>query len=284
MNFADKNVDEQAQNICELSVVTPVFNRAQTVLESIRSSVRMLQESGAPGEIVVVDDASTDGSADVIEAAMSVEIKAGKLRFLRLSYNQGVTAAKQIGAKHARGDWLIFMDSDDEFATGSGMHLLEALRVTPKDCPVVFFRCVDSDTGRLIGPANDTVIDIDLGRYLRDGTPGECLPVVRRTCLLKIPYAADLRGFEQLTYAKLIEKHGRARIHPYQARIYNTEDTGDRLSARASVRRRGCLLVRGYLRMLGAFGFRLKGRLPSIIVRIAYHAFNCIKFRVTSYL
>lgn len=276
--MSNLTLSSSAQSPIEITIVTPVFNRVNDILASIQSSLSFLGESGFLGEIILVDDASSDGSADAVLERYSEVIHAGIIYVVRLPSNCGPTGAKQAGAERARGNWIIFMDSDDFFVTGVGADFRTTLELTPPLCPIVFFRCIDKVRGELIGSAEKVTRELDFNYYLANGTPGECLPVVRREYLLKVPYVEDLRGFEQITYASLIQKFGSAWIVPLAARIYCTTEDGDRLSTKYALRRRGCLLARGYFRMLMKFGFRLRWRIPSTVSRILYHMFNCIIF------
>ncbi|MEV0326083.1 glycosyltransferase family A protein [Micromonospora echinospora] len=84
-----------------VSVVIPCYNRARTVAICVRSVRRQTYPAI---EIVVVDDASDDGSAAIAEAAGAT--------VLRLDTNSGPGAARNRGAAHARGEILFFLDAD----------------------------------------------------------------------------------------------------------------------------------------------------------------------------
>ena len=75
-------------------------------------------------------------------------------------------------------------------------------------------------------------ISLNFRSFVNKGTPGECLPVVRTDCLMKIPYSADLRGFEGLTYFELILKYGPAYLSTLILRKYCTEENLSRLSTK----------------------------------------------------
>lgn len=260
----------------ELSIITPVFNRAGEVVESIKSSLQFLQSSGKIGEIIVVDDSSTDGSFEIISKEFKEQVENRLVRMIKLEVNRGPTGAKQVGAEHAEGEWLIFMDSDDSFVVEASSAACAALVSTAQWCPVVFFRCINKTDGKLIGPKQESPLWLDLPKYLLQGTPGECLPAVRRDFLLEVPYAEDLRGFEGLTYAALIQRFGPACVFPVILRRYCTDENGGRLSTRHAIRQRGCLIAKGYLRMIFQFGFVLRERLFPTIIRFFYHGFNCL--------
>ncbi len=94
------------------SIVTPTFDRRAIVTHAIDSALAFARAAG-DCELLVVDDASRDGTPDMIRATYPQEIAGGLLVLLQRPANGGATAAKNTGAQAARGDWLIFLDSDD---------------------------------------------------------------------------------------------------------------------------------------------------------------------------
>ena len=88
-----------------VSVVIPCYNREGILGRAIRSA---LAQTVPPLEIVVVDDGSTDGSADVARGF------GGCVRVIEQP-NGGAAAARNRGIEAARGDWIAFLDSDDEW-------------------------------------------------------------------------------------------------------------------------------------------------------------------------
>ena len=88
---------------CEISIIIPVFNEAEKLSELL-NNIRALQL--ASSEIIVIDDGSTDGSAD---AAM-----AGGANVIRHPYNIGNGAAIKSGIRAAHGRLLVLMDGDGQ--------------------------------------------------------------------------------------------------------------------------------------------------------------------------
>jgi hypothetical protein len=86
------------------SVVIPTYNRAHVVGEAISS---VLTQQCGDLELVVVDDGSTDGTAELLS-----RVGDGRLRYVA-GRHAGVAAARNLGVKHARGDVIAFLDSDD---------------------------------------------------------------------------------------------------------------------------------------------------------------------------
>lgn len=91
-----------------VSVIIPTFNRASLVREALDS---VLAQSSSPGEVIVVDDGSTDETEAVLAAV------SGRFRYVRQD-RAGVSAARNHGIRLARGEWLAFLDSDDLWLPG----------------------------------------------------------------------------------------------------------------------------------------------------------------------
>lgn len=89
----------------QVSVVIPTYNRAPYVTMAIESA---LAQSYQDYEIIVVDDGSTDGTRDVLEPYRD------RIRYMYQD-NKGVSAARNTGIQEARGEWIAFLDSDDEW-------------------------------------------------------------------------------------------------------------------------------------------------------------------------
>ncbi len=102
----------------ELSVVIPTFNRRARVGKAIRSALGLVPHAAT--EIIIVDDASSDGTVAELQSDFSAEIESRLLRLVRSETNIGATGAKNLGASAASGEWLVFLDSDDELRPEGG--------------------------------------------------------------------------------------------------------------------------------------------------------------------
>ncbi len=88
-----------------ISVIIPTFNRAQRLRRSIQSA---MDQTRQPDEIIVVDDGSTDETAEMIAREFP------KVQYI-FQQNNGVSSARNRGIAAAAGAWIALLDSDDEW-------------------------------------------------------------------------------------------------------------------------------------------------------------------------
>ena len=93
-----------------ISVVIPAYNYAKTLPRAVNSVLVQLDEQA---ELLVIDDGSTDATPQVIEALQAEH--AGRFKAIRQP-NGGLSSVRNLGIKEARGQYLIFLDADDEMA------------------------------------------------------------------------------------------------------------------------------------------------------------------------
>ena len=109
--------------ICTMiSVIVPTYNRAHQLPRTLDS---ILCQSCSPKEIIVVDDGSTDETL----ALMTSEYP--EIVFIQ-QQNTGVSSARNVGIKRASGDWIAFLDSDDEWLPEKLETQMKALYENPE--------------------------------------------------------------------------------------------------------------------------------------------------------
>lgn len=113
------------------SIVIPVYNGENHVHLSVES---VLAQSFEDFETVVVNDGSQDGTANIVRALASKD-KKGRVRLVERE-NGGVAAARNTGILESRGDYVCFLDSDDQWLPEHLAALSEAIEKYPQE---VFF-------------------------------------------------------------------------------------------------------------------------------------------------
>lgn len=95
-----------------VSVIIPIFNR-RAVLARALDSVRA--QTMTDWELIAVDDGSTDNSADIFRDWVHRHQPPQRTLLLNHAINRGVSASRNYAASAAQGEWLAFLDSDDEW-------------------------------------------------------------------------------------------------------------------------------------------------------------------------
>lgn len=108
-----------------ISVVIPMYNREKTIESAVRS---VLEQTVQPMEIIIVDDCSTDKS---VKIAGKIRKENEIVRLLCFKKNRGAQAARNCGIKAAKGEWILFLDSDDELPNNALEILAEAAGKNP---------------------------------------------------------------------------------------------------------------------------------------------------------
>lgn len=172
------------------SVILPVFNSEATVERAVRS---VLSQTDRDFELLIIDDGSSDGSADVLAAVSDARVS-----ILRHSENRGISAARNTGLKHARGDFIAFLDADDEWAP-SFLWRMHASRGDAE--AVVCGRTVVLPDGRAraahsrrqgVISGDDAAKDMLTGRI----TPFPWDKLIARAAFAGLAYPEDIHRFE----------------------------------------------------------------------------------------
>jgi len=102
--------DTPPPKLRKLSVVVPVFNERNTLVEILRRMRAVELPDGIEREIIVIDDGSTDGTRDVLK-----QLGDSTVRVVMHEHNRGKGAAVRTGIKHATGDYVLVQDADLEY-------------------------------------------------------------------------------------------------------------------------------------------------------------------------
>jgi len=159
-----------------LSIVIVSYNARACLVDCLASIAR--HPASVPLETLVVDNASSDGSADVVEAQFPAA------RVIRNPRNAGFAAANNVGIRASRGELVLLLNNDAAVSAGALDRLIEALAADP-GAAIAAPRLIDPggrteiSTGRRLGPFTELGRKV-FGRLYERGVPGTSWLVGRR--------------------------------------------------------------------------------------------------------
>jgi len=204
-----------------VSIIVPCHNGARFLAEALDSA---LAQTHPATEVIVVDDGSVDDTPAVLTRY------AGRVRLLRQSRNRGPSAARNVGLRVARGEYVAFLDADDRFLPDKIARQAAVLDARP-DVGLVYsgWRFID-EQGRMLPGEGRPRGEGDLLPALLLGNPIHPLAAVVRRALVDEVGGFDetLRGCEDWDLFLRLSRHGMRwasveaalgeyRVHPAQS-------------------------------------------------------------------
>lgn len=203
----------------KLSIITPVYNRADCILRCMESVAKQVGEM----EHWIVDDGSTDNTAQIIECFSHEH---SHVNFHHFEQNRGVNAARNYAIMHCTGDFILGLDSDDELFDNAIAHIIDVINMNPQY--VHFLFAIDSrdlyDQDEL-SPKNI----ITYKDWIKRKIDGDFAHVIKREIMLKYPFNEKLRIYEDITFFKFY-KHSRVQFFSSQNIMHIEKGRNDSVS------------------------------------------------------
>jgi GT2 family glycosyltransferase len=200
-----------ASSAVPVSVVIPAYNRGTRIARAVTTALR--QEPRPPAEVIVVDDCSTDETA---EAAM----RAGA-DVIRHEINRGAGAARNTAIEHASQPWIAFLDSDDEWLPNH-LAALWSVRADHVLLAGATLRCESGGRDRYIGPVQRA------GMTARSPADVASIPLitasgvmVRRDVAVAVGGFRPLHGVEDIDLWLRVLEHGTGYLSPVVSVLYH---------------------------------------------------------------
>lgn len=214
------------------SIVVPAFNREIEVCRAIDSC---LAQSFPDFEVVVVDDGSTDQTAEAVS-----RVADPRVRLIRHPRNRGVCPARNTAVLASGGDWIVFLDSDHQFLPGA---LARMFQVIGDDCEAFdrFGFMYEFDDGRMSPsplPAGGEADYAGWLAWINRAQLTDALWATRRACFDRclLPESFAL----EFSYGLDFAKHFRTRFFAETLALQHTNSPG-RLSCSGPQSDRGLL-------------------------------------------
>jgi succinoglycan biosynthesis protein ExoO len=209
----------------KISVVMPVHNGAAFVEEAMRS---VLAQSHSDFELLVIDDASDDGTRGIVERVAGND---ARVVLIGRDTNGGPGVARNCGLMAARGDWVALLDADDLYETDHLETLLKVARAHQCDAVagnVLIRSYPQEDAVMLAFPDLTEMRELRLDQLVRSGLPGHSLsygflkPLFRRDFIVthNIWYAEERVGEDFLFYFDCMKSAARWLLIPHVSYIY----------------------------------------------------------------
>lgn len=112
----------------DISVVMPLYNKEKTIERALKSVIRQTLQ---PNEIIIVDDGSTDKSADYVEKIINdFSEHCITIKLIKKS-NNGVSSARNLGCTNSTNQFVAFLDADDEWKSNHLETIEKLIKSTP---------------------------------------------------------------------------------------------------------------------------------------------------------
>jgi glycosyltransferase involved in cell wall biosynthesis len=231
-----------------LSVVVPVFNEERTLKRLLGAVLEAPLPAGLEREVVIVDDASVDGTARILESYTSDS----RIRVFRQATNRGKGAALRRGFAEARGEVVVVQDADLEYDPREYPRLLAPILEGKADV-VYGSRFMGADAHRvlffwhMVGNRFLTLLsNVTTNLNLTDMET--CYKTFRREVLERLDLCEDRFGIEPEITAKL----ARLRVRIYEVGISysgRTYEEGKKIGWRDGLRALWCITKYGVLKL-----------------------------------
>jgi glycosyltransferase involved in cell wall biosynthesis len=161
-----------------ISVIIPTYNRAHVLKRAIDS---VLRQTFQDIEIIIVDDASRDGTEKIIDI-----FNDKRILYIKHEERKGASAARNTGIEIARGEYVAFLDSDDEWLPEKLAKQIQVFNKSSQKLGLVYTACMEIENSK----QQRTVIPKCRGNIIENLLVNNCVgyivtPLVRKECFTK---------------------------------------------------------------------------------------------------
>lgn len=236
-----------------ISIIIPTYNRGWCIKRAINSLINQTYKNF---EIVVTDDGSSDDTSEIISS-----INDRRIKYYKFSENRGMYEAQRNCIDKSHGDYIVFLDSDDELVSNALQIFASNINVITDKVRIILADHLNYKTGRIQGNPKHfegksilTFDDIICKPFL-----GDFLPFVRRDVFDEVPYIVNSKFMTNLIWRKIFKKFSFYYL-PVPLGIVHTEGADRRTSNRINNAKGWILGINDYI---NEFGEDIRYRCPS---------------------
>jgi glycosyltransferase involved in cell wall biosynthesis len=213
----------------KFSIIIPTFNRSDRTLRSIYSCTN---QTTPDFEVIVVDDASTDGTQEAVVALQDPRVK-----YFRQVTNGGAAKARNRGIAEARGAFIAFLDSDDEWHPEKLATISKYIDASAEPQKTLFYSRVTINLGSGVSHVRPRRAKLPGEKVLNyimcsDGLIQTSTIVIGASAARRIRFDEELPYHNDYLFCSRAESHGCAfEMAAEPLAIWNCDDRPDRLSA-----------------------------------------------------
>ncbi|MHB8728982.1 MAG: glycosyltransferase family 2 protein [Sulfuricaulis sp.] len=204
-----------------ISIVLTAYNRCHLLPRAINSVLDGAYENF---ELIIVDDASTDATSEVVS-----QLKDPRIQYVRLPVNGGVLRARNCGFDTARGDYVTILDDDDELLPDALSVVAEEFeRTKDEHAEVLWFDCRDAESGQKSGTMPGPGGPVDFEDYVCGRIHGDFWMAFSKNALHGNRFNERLKAHESLLWLRIHRAHKARYVPKILCRKYR-EHGGPRL-------------------------------------------------------
>ncbi len=183
-----------------ITVLLTTYNRCTLLARAVESVVA---GSYQDFELIILDDASTDGTQ-----AYAEQIKDPRVQYVRMRENGGVLRARNRGFDMARGEIVTILDDDDELEPDALETIVgEFQRPDRQDVDILWFHCLDAEAGQISGSLPISEGELPFELYLCGRISGDFWMAFRASTIAKYRFDERLKAHESLLWLRMHREH-----------------------------------------------------------------------------
>lgn len=185
----------------KISILTPVYNR-QDCIKNCMESVRRQTGFDCEIEHVVVDDGSTDKTAEIIKEYAATHPHVKPVYFKE---NRGTNAGRNAAAKAAEGDYILLLDSDDEMMEGALQAIISTIKAHPEYSYFMFGCDYREDYNKKF----ERKCEFTLQDFLEGTADGDFIHAMKREIMTGHPFNEEIRIYEGVFFLRFYKAAGK---------------------------------------------------------------------------